>query len=51
LLAAPSAPAHYIQHGPTTETDFGPHDEMGSRDYGTLTMVVSDADPTVGSAA
>ena len=36
----------YIQHGPWSPTDAGPHSDIGSRDYGTTTMVVRETDPT-----
>ena len=36
----------YIQHGPWSATDVGPHSDIGSRDYGTTTMLIRETDPT-----
>lgn len=47
LLAAAGVSAHWIQRGPVTEGDYGPHSDEGSRDDGTTTIVVSDAEPMV----
>ncbi len=37
----------YIQHGPYSLGDQGPHSDVGSRDDGTTTIVVSDVEPAM----
>jgi len=44
LLATKLVAAHYIQAGHEAPGAQGPHGDMGSRDYGTLTMAVREPD-------